>query len=191
MPPLSRRAAPPAARTPAPIARETSALQRSRVLYETKAATIGINKDDLDFEFVKHPQLYNDVAQELALAESYRDDAEARKDQAAASADHRIRRDNAAKGDKAEKMTVDQIKAKVALSDEVVGATAEYNEWKLLAKRWSGLSKSFDQRGSALKGLSQLWLGGYYATASGGRARTDAGDRIAAEVRRAGTGLQR
>jgi hypothetical protein len=176
--------------TRTPLRRNTTAHEtpydRSKRLLLEKQNLKLIDKNDLDEEWVRHPQIVREIADEAALAESYRDQAEADVEKAEAKADATIR-SNAGSAGTTAKTTEGQIRSMVALDPGVWALKDHYREWKLLAKLWSNLSKEFDARQYALRDLSQLWAKGYWASHIGNNEREAATERIAAQVRRQGT----
>lgn len=164
-----------------PVPNDLDSLLReeNRALSELKE-TLRIDRDNLDECWVENPVVFHRVAEASALAISRRDEAKLNWDQEIARADARVRHDLAVSEGK---FTEGEVRQQVALDKEVVGTANEFYAWKGIADRWSALLDAYSQRSRALKSLSELYVAGYWGSVSGGRARTDARDRLAEEAR--------
>lgn len=158
-------------------------------IYEqlTQAAR-GINKFALDEEQIRQPALYHDIADQLSLAISKKDELETAAKQIRADRDAEIRQDFA---EREEKLTEKALEAELLRDDAVKAALADAAEMAVEVRRWSNLLETVKQRGHALRVLGDLYLGGYFQATSTGsgrvraqEARSDANKEAAGKLRR-------
>lgn len=139
-----------------------------------------IDKDDLDTCIMRQPGLYQDVADAYVEAMSIRDFAKAEEDRIESATATRIRAEAEGKGP-----TEATVKALVTLDADVIEARHNTIRATAAATALAQMRESYAQRAYALKDLAQLWLGGYFQTASvGGAATGQAQDAAYMERRR-------
>jgi hypothetical protein len=117
-----------------------------------------INRDDLSEEVSKQPELFYEVARNMVMAISLRDEASDILDKVDAESDALIRL-KAERG--GEKVTEAKIKQAVILDPEHVKASNNYLRAKNEVDRWSILKESFMQRANMLRELAGLTIAGY------------------------------
>lgn len=172
MPPLVPRR--PAASPPKKD--NTPFMQLSQQLVEYQD-WLRIDKNGLDEEWVRHPELVLTVGTKHAFAQSYRDEAESILLEVLAKADGHVRAVSAK-----DKPTEAEIRSLVAIEPDVKAAQKTCREWKLLTSRWGILVKSFDSRQYALRALSDMDARGYWVRNSH-KPPAAVGDRVANSVR--------
>lgn len=139
-----------------------------------------IDKYNLDDDLVEQGRVYKIVADRLADAMSYRDQAKAELDRTRAECDKFIRQDAALAN---ERITEAQVASKILEEATYQTAQNEHLEWRYITEKWTVLRDSFIQRGYALRELCQLWMANYYADTAIAEVRTEAVDRLATAAR--------
>lgn len=158
------------------------ALVRSRERLAALEQGLVIDKTCLDDEYSQHAERYYHVAQEHALAVSYRDAAKLAITELEAQLDGEVRR---AAGQ--EKITETQVRYKVAGNPLISAATKLYQDWVVLAALWAGLVQSTADRRWAMDGIVKLLQIQYFDAAAKSTGARTFGDHVAEEVRRNGS----
>jgi hypothetical protein len=122
---------------------------------------IKINKDQLDVEWVEHPNLFWRYAKAEADAEDTMDRAKERVDLVKADLDKKMRM-LLASGDKKPTETV--IASAVLLHDDCRAASSEYLDAKHVYNVFRAAVKAFSQRKDALENLVRLFGMEYFST---------------------------
>lgn len=122
-----------------------------------------IDRDDLDGELVRHPQMYWEASEASVLAASRRDGMKQSMDQLDASLFKRLRIKLVSKG---EKDTDTAVKAAVERHPEHKQAVEDYLESVKAAALAEAFKWAVDQRGKALRELASLYVSNYYAADS-------------------------
>lgn len=146
-----------------------------------------IDKNDLDGEWIRHPDLTYKVNAEFASAISRRDGLKLSISELTADLDKQLRND-AVRAQA--KITDTAIGREIDSMPKMVDAKRAYGLACYNADRWQGLKEAYTQRSYALKYLVELYGMGYFASATGSVQRRDATDRKAGEAREA-TGAAR
>lgn len=158
-------------------------IKRSQDRFNELNGLILIDKNNLDDEAIKQPQLYADIARERARAMARYDQAEAQLKYVKAEVDMEIREQYAQ-----QKVTETFISNQVILSVKYNNAQQEALVWKHLDELWRGLARAAEQRNDALASLGRLYTSGYFARASiegvTSRAVDNKGERVIAERKR-------
>ena len=141
-----------------------------------------IDKNDLDNELIRQPELFYHASTSYALCVSQRDQAKLDLERAEAEADSKIRR-AAVKDDKVKKITEAEIVARRAMAPEVREAQDSYLSARAAVERAAALRDAYQQRGYAVKDLVNLYVSGYYGAVTGRFERGEALDKRAAENR--------
>jgi hypothetical protein len=113
---------------------------------------------------IAQPELFYKVSQQLASQTSLRDDAKHQLEVTEAEVDATIRlyhRKNE------EKVTENEIKAKIASHRDVVSATKLFLQQNKRVGELAALKEAFNQRNFMLKGLIDLYIGNYYGNVPG------------------------
>lgn len=126
-------------------------------------ADIKIDRDDLDSELERQPELYGKVALDHALVISRRDELEADWKDVRSTAEINIREQAAENG---EKITEARVRAEVDSSKDVKEARKRFMQAKASVDRLAALKDAYSQRAFILKDLCNLWIAGYYTTSS-------------------------
>lgn len=140
---------------------------------------LAINKYDLDECCVKQPQFFDEIAEELAMLVSQRDEAKSFMEEIEAEANARVRT-MLLKAE--EKATDSKVEALVILDDKVKKAKANLIECQRLVNVASAVKESFTQRSIMLTQLTNLYVNRYYSDVGG--APKGAGELARTEVRR-------
>lgn len=146
---------------------------------QAKSALV-IDKNLLDDELIKQPILYQEVAEQYAMAVSRRDAAHENVKRVDADLYKRIREAYAAEGVKA---TEAMVQNEITNHPEHIEAYDAYLECKQQADLWSSVKESFGQRSYAIRDLVELYLAGYFAD-SGMKPRTSVGAEKQYEMKR-------
>lgn len=128
-------------------------------------AELVVDKNDLDEECCKQPQLYYKWAKEAAITSKQKYVMEARLSRVRARVDHKIRKSTGLYGlgdDPKEKA----IAGHVALDQDVKDAEGAYLEAKKDAALAVAAEKSFEQRKQMIKTLGDLFVHEYYSAPS-------------------------
>lgn len=157
------------------------ALESERLLLGLEEG-LEIDRDDLDEAHIQQPSIFHRVSDEHARAVSRRDQAKLRYEDECALADKEIRE---SLDDEDRKPTETQIKHQVSRDPDVRKAHEEFLRWSALVNRWSALLESYKQRGHSLKGLTELFVAGYFSRAENRKARASASDRASEQAREA------
>jgi hypothetical protein len=116
-----------------------------------------INKNKLDIEWIKQPQLYMQYAEQLAEADRKKQQAKEKLEVQKALTDKEIR-ENALS-----KMTEVMVQAGITLDSEYIKVLENYREKCYEYNIVSAAVKAFEQRKSALENLVKLYLSGYFS----------------------------
>jgi hypothetical protein len=143
---------------------------------------IAIEKDDLDTMWIMQPQLFQRVAERLAVEISVRDEMKEHLKDIEAEIDGTIREEDNTRieRDGGKKMTETAIKNLVREDKGFKKLTAIYNAMKLNVDRLSALKETYQMRRYALQDLTSLHISGYSMASSSKPAR----ERNAESVRR-------
>ena len=109
----------------------------------------------------EHPDLFYQVASELALAISNRDEAKQDLDEVEAEVDMELRKDAATSG---EKTTETQIQSNKKLDKRVKAANDVLLEQRYNAAKWTALKEAYESRSYALSKLVDLYLANYFSS---------------------------
>lgn len=139
-----------------------------------------IDEHALDEALTEQPQLFYNVAKELALAISKRDAAKQNVKLVEAEADAAFRSGAAQSGDK---ITETAVANAVRADKGVIAAGADLIKYDERVALLSALRDAFTQRSYALKDLVSLHLAAYYSQSSDVRAGHDQADMRARQVR--------
>ena len=131
-----------------------------KTMLEQLEDALKIDQDDLHEALLQQPQLYWQVAEQVALAVSRRDEAEKELELVEARADLAIRR---AAQERKQDTTEKLIKSRVLLHPSMEKATRELQDLELDASEWKALERSYSQRMDALKKLVDLTLKNYWS----------------------------
>ena len=120
-----------------------------------------IDQHALDIALREHPDLFYQVASELALAISNRDEAKQDLDQIEAQVDSELRRAAAISEDK---VTEKAIESNKNTDKRVIAANDKFLEERYNAAKWTALKDAYEQRSYALSKLVDLFLANYYSS---------------------------
>lgn len=137
-------------------------------------AQLAIDREDLDECWVRQPELYFNVSDAHVLAVAERDAIKLELEEAQAEEGKRLREDAAQHN---EKITEASINQNVLLAPKVKQLQRELIAAQTLVGRWQALSRSYEQRRDALKGITSSFI----ARLGGGSAygsRNDMADAI-------------
>ena len=126
-----------------------------------------INRNDLDGEVVRQPELLYAAAEAHALAVSKRDHAAKKLDEVRAIVDHDVRELLNIDG---EKYTEKMVTSAVDVTPDFLDAQSRSLKAKRTADLASALRDAFHQRAFVLRDLVSLYVSGYYSDASIGAA---------------------
>ena len=122
--------------------------------YDSFVEALKIDKNSLDEELIKQPEIYHSISDEYALAISNRDAKKEQLETTDAELDAHYRT-------VPDKVTETRIKNLVQVDPRHTQAFEAYNEAKLKAARLDALKEAFGQRSSMLKELAQLTISGF------------------------------
>lgn len=141
---------------------------------------LAIDEYALDVALREHPDLFYQVASELALAISRRDEAKQEVDEVEATVDKELRRSAAMAGDK---ITEKEVESNKKLDKKVQTANDNFLEKRLEAAKWTALKEAYEQRSYALSKLVELHLANYSSDV-GERSQKEASQNLkAAQVK--------
>jgi hypothetical protein len=119
-----------------------------------------IDRDDLDEELVRHPELLHQVSEKLAEAIDQRDTAKEHLEEVDAGLLFTVQ----VKLEKRSQRITDKVvSAKTLLDATHQKAARKYGRAKHRANRLQLLKDDFERRGYAIRDMVQLYIGGYYA----------------------------
>ncbi|SRR5258708_1567283 len=122
-------------------------------------AQVKIDEHSLEEECKKQPDLFYQVAKELAFAISQRDEAKVALAEAEASADPRIRKTL----ERSEMKVTENIVASMKLTDPEVTKAKDYHlDRSANAGKLSALKEAYEQRSHMLRHLTELYIHSYY-----------------------------
>lgn len=153
--------------------------QDSLDLLDELKAQIIINKHELDEELIHQPHLFMKVAEQYAIAVSYRDEARQKVKTIEASLDRYYRQEALREN---EKLTEKSLESRISIDLDFRKANEDYLAWKGIADTWQAIYDSYAQRSHALHDLAQLYIAGYFSNSSASGHRADAGKRVAESV---------
>jgi hypothetical protein len=139
---------------------------------------IRINRNELDEELIRQPELTYHAAKGYAIAISKKDYAKDQCKQVEAKVDERIRAASAG-----EKVTVKEIEARVAKSKLVVDANKKLRLANKKVAEWEAIKSAIHARGFALRELTELLKMEYFTPSTDARA-ADAREQLKEERRR-------
>jgi hypothetical protein len=143
--------------------------------------SLSVDKDHLDLEWEKQPQLYMDWADLHARASNLREKIKTQIEKKEAELDQRIRIDPLSFG--IDKVTESAIKSAIKRDDEYADLITDQDRIGLLISRLAAVVASMGQKKSALENLTELCLAGFYNSASGpARDKTEANKTIRSEI---------
>lgn len=119
-----------------------------------------ISKNNLDEACQTQADIFYEVAEEVAFANSHRDYMKEQLVKRDAELAVDIRKKSEQSG---EKLTETKLQQMLQTHPEHLKTFDEWLEAKLNAERWSALKDSFLQRASMIKELCALFISGYYA----------------------------
>jgi hypothetical protein len=145
--------------------------------YELCRNGVAIDKNDLDGEVSRQPELVHHSHFGYAVALSKRDALKQRVREAEAGARMRLRRGP-------DKVTVADMAALVEQDKRVVEANEHLQKAQDSMQRWDALREALRAKGHALYSLVQMHLAGSYASGSVKQQPQDPTDRVRGRVRR-------
>lgn len=158
--------------------RERKEITVEKFIEQTKTK-IPIDRNDLDTMWVEQPQVYQEIAERLALEISYRDEAKDGLKDYSAELDGQIREEDAAK--------IERDGGKKMTETAIANACREDKQWKKMnasvatmsrnVGQLQALKETFQMRRYALQDLVALHISGYSMQASSKPSRDRAGDR--------------
>jgi hypothetical protein len=125
-----------------------------------------INEHALDVALREHPDLFYQVASQLALSISKRDADKQALGEAEASVAMELRA-KAARLD--EKVTENSIAAQVKSDKRIVEANEAYLNAHFEAAKWAALKEAYESRSYALSKLVDLFIANYYSSNEGSK----------------------
>lgn len=152
-----------------------------RELLEELEAGLLIDKNDLDEELIRHPDLFYRVSKELTMLTSRRDAAKQEIAAVEAEADARARR-AMRKGD--EKVTEPEVKARIRLDKDVEDAYRVHQDLARDVGLFSALKEAYQSRSYVIKDLVQLWIANYYGDKAERHTRNAVREHTADDARR-------
>ncbi len=123
-----------------------------------------IDRDSLDDELEKQPQIFYTVSEAFARALDEREAAKEAHDAAFAKAC-----ENAREAFEGKKPTEAYIKQTAMLDEQVQECLEEFNEAKTEAKRWEAMKEAWQQRSFMLGKMCDLYAANYFTSDSRGR----------------------
>jgi hypothetical protein len=121
---------------------------------------LGIDEHSLDMALREHPDLFYEVASQLALAVSNRDEAKLDLEEVEAEVDKELRRAAAINDDRT---TEKEIESNKKIDKRVKIANDKLVKEKYNAAKWTALKDAYEQRSYALSKLVDLYLANYYS----------------------------
>lgn len=135
-----------------------------------------IDKNSLDDELIRQPEIFYRVAALHARALADRDSLKVEVEKAEAELYNQFRV-KASKSD--EKATKDSLQAQVDQSPRMVDLRAQHLEAANRATIMYAMKEAYSSRAYVLKDLVALYLGNYFTTESGGKRRGEIMDKTA------------
>lgn len=120
-----------------------------------------IDEHALDVALREHPDLFYQVATELAMAISHRDGAKQDLIEIESEVDMQLRKAAAAAETKT---TEKEVESNRKTDKRVIKANSNYLEAHLKAAKWAALKEAYESRSYALSKLVDLHLASYYST---------------------------
>lgn len=142
--------------------KQTDGLTAEDIDVEYWQRQLAINKDNLDDEVVKHPELFGHVATTAARMESVRD--QLKDDLKRVDADLSL--DLRDKGTGEKRKTEGAIQAEIESHPDHLDARTRYTKAVRMTALWQALKESFVQRSYMLKSLTELVSSGYSSSTS-------------------------
>jgi|SRR5215469_1005194 len=136
-------------------------IQLSQKRLDLLTGQMGIDKDALDEEFVRQPNLYWEVAHEYSRAMGMKDQLRHEIDLTKAELDKTIRDRYERDGGR---LTEAKLESEILNTQRMADILNEYDQWKYMTEVWNSLKEATSQRAYALRDLAQLHISGYYAT---------------------------
>lgn len=170
----------------------------NRDLIKALQKGLGIDKNNLDEEFTRAPEMFHRVADLYSRAQL--DHASVKVDIENAESDLYIlfrkkaqeeMESIAAAGEKPEKVTDTAINRKVNASKKVRALQKALMEASERVSRLGALKESYQQRGYALNNLTTLYTSNYWQKESGGKLRSEIKEELADRGRHATGKLRR
>lgn len=167
-------------------------------LLQTLQKSLGIDKNNLDEEFTRAPEMFHRVADLYSRAQL--DHASIKVDIENMEADLYIqfrqkaeeeREQEIAAGEKPEKVTDTAINRKINASKKIRGLQKSLMEANERVSRLGALKESYQQRGYALNNLTTLYTSNYWQKESGGKLRSEIKEDLADRGRHATGKLRR
>jgi len=149
-------------------------------LLDQLAAALKFDRDDLDSALIEQPDIFYRVASNCALAISRRDEAKLDRDNGMAKLAQQLRESWEEKDGKLTEKALSEMVDQAPKTDTL---RRDYLRACLNADEWQALKEAFQDRSRALKGMVDLYIAGYFTTATGRAARNDAGERRSGEIR--------
>lgn len=148
-------------------AREKAAryVEQSHEKFMRLEQSMRIDKTDLDTMLIEQPQLYYDVAYDLAWHISFRDGMKQELDELEAKLDAKFRHDAAVAE---ERITETEIKRNIATDSDVQEMRRKLWKQNQVVGRWDALKQAYTQRSYVLKDLVALYIAQYYGDSASG-----------------------
>jgi hypothetical protein len=124
-------------------------------------AGLKIDKHNLEYVCCEHPELFYEVAKQLTLLSSRRDEARQKLKEICASADAEIRHTAAVAG---EKIREGDIESQIELDPTVGAARTALFDLEKKVGQVEALMEAFKSRGYMIRDLVQLHLAHYYGS---------------------------
>jgi len=146
------------------------------------------DKDDLDEEFIAHPELIYHITSAYEAAVLERDACKIEIDQAEAE----IHAQLIEKAEEStEKWTDTSIKRQVTSSVRMIKLHKKFLSIKERVGKLNAMKEALSQRGYSLNKLSDLYVANYFTRESGGKRRSEIAEDIAARNRKEAGELRR
>ena len=139
-----------------------------------------IDEHALEIALRDNPALFYDVASELALAISQRDEAKQDLDELEAEVDMELRQAASVSG---ERTTEKEIESNKKADKRVKAATDRFLQLRYDAAKWTALKDAYEQRSYALSKLVELYISNYYSSQDHKPASTTLRDTRAEHVK--------
>lgn len=139
-----------------------------------------IEKEALDDELIRQPDLLYRVSEHLTLRVSQRDEAKQELQETEARVDADLRHDASLSDDR---VTEKEIESQKKLNSEVIRAAEYLRALNLSVGKLSALKEAFGSRGHALRDLTSLYAANYFSDSSNRHAEKNMRSKNAGDVR--------
>lgn len=140
-----------------------------------------IDKNDLDEEIVRQPEIYYQVAQQCSEKQSQRDYAYDDIKRAYAEISLEVREDFEREG---RKSTEALVEATVRADPGYIKAQEQHAKLRLEADKYAALQEAFSQRAYMLRELVKLYVSGYFMDSSVNAGKFDHDEHKAGDIRK-------